>query len=120
MRRVLLSAGGVFVALVLGALAFAFVFITYPDPMTMLLDRAGDIRASILARGFSSQHEAWLRVLLDDRQLVRLHGGDAGRAVDPALPSDAPVGTPSLAAGDRGRSFGRDLAALSPIDADLG
>ena len=41
MRRVLLSAGGVFVALVLGAQAFAFVFITYPDPMTMLLDRAG-------------------------------------------------------------------------------
>lgn len=70
MRRVLLSAGGVFVALVLGALAFAFVFITYPDTMTMLLDRAGNIRASILARGFSSQHEAWLRVLLDDRQLV--------------------------------------------------
>jgi hypothetical protein len=70
MARVLLSAADIFASLVLGAIAFGFVFITYPEFMTIVFDRATDLRAWIIAQNPSGQYEAWMRVLLDERQLV--------------------------------------------------
>ena len=70
MARVLLSAADIFASLVLGAIAFGFVFITYPEFMTTVFDRATDLRDWIIAQNLSNQYEAWMRVLLDERQLV--------------------------------------------------
>jgi hypothetical protein len=52
MKQVLLSTGNVFASLVLGALAFGFVFMW------------------LTSRGVSPEYNNWMRVLLEERQLV--------------------------------------------------
>ena len=70
MVRILLSAGNIFVSLVLGALAFGFVFIKYPEAMATILDWAADLKAWIISRGVATEYNNWMRVLLEERQLV--------------------------------------------------
>jgi hypothetical protein len=70
MARVLISAADIFVSLVLGAIAFGFVFINYPEFMTLVFDRAAILKAWIIGQNLSAQYETWMRVLLDERQLV--------------------------------------------------
>ena len=40
MRRLLFSTGNIFLSLILGAIAFGFVFLKYPDTMNQILDAA--------------------------------------------------------------------------------
>lgn len=70
MLRILLATGNVFVSLVLGAVAFGFVFIKYPTTMAMILDWASGLKAWITNRGLSPEYNNWVRVLLEERQLV--------------------------------------------------
>jgi hypothetical protein len=70
MRRLLLSTGNIFFSLVLGAIAFGFVFLKYPDTMNQILDAASGLKTWLITRGLSPEYNNWIRVLLEERQLA--------------------------------------------------
>jgi hypothetical protein len=70
MRAIMLSTGNVFVSLVLGALAFGFVFIKFPGAMEQILNMAAGLKLWLTSRGLSPEYNNWIRVLLEERQLV--------------------------------------------------
>lgn len=70
MLRILLATGNIFVSLVLGAIAFGFVFIKYPETMSQILDAAAGLKAWLISQGISTEYNNWIRVLLEERQLV--------------------------------------------------
>ena len=45
MRRLLFSTGNVVFSLILGAIAFGYVFLKYPDQMAQILDWAGGFKS---------------------------------------------------------------------------
>lgn len=65
-----MSTGNIFVSLVLGALAFGFVFLKFPETMSHILDIAANAKAWLTTLGFSNEYKNWVRVLLEERQLV--------------------------------------------------
>ena len=73
---------GHFASLVLGAIAFGFVFITYPEFMTIVFDRETDLRDWIIAQKFEPIRGLDARVAR--RAPVGVHGlhhSDSRRAV---------------------------------------
>lgn len=70
MTRILFSTGNVIVSLVLGAILFGFVFLRYPETFASLLDWAGGFKAWLINRGISTEYNNWIRVLLEERQLL--------------------------------------------------
>ncbi len=65
-----MSTGNIFISLVLGALAFGFVFIKFPETMSHILDAASALKAWLTSLGLSNEYNNWMRVLLEERQLV--------------------------------------------------
>lgn len=70
MRRLLFSTDNIFLSLILGAIAFGFVFLKYPDQMAQILDWAAGLKAWLISRGLTTEYNNWIRVLLEERQLV--------------------------------------------------
>lgn len=70
MTRMLLSTGNILVSLVLGAILFGFVFLQYPETMASILDGASSFKIWLISRGISTEYNNWIRVLLEERQLV--------------------------------------------------
>ena len=70
MRRLLFSTGNIFLSLVLGAIAFGFVFLKYPDTMNQILDWASGFKAWLITHGLSPEYNNCVRVLLEERQLA--------------------------------------------------
>lgn len=70
MTRILLSTGNIVVSLVLGALLFGYVFLKFPEAMSSTLDAASHLKAWLISRGISTEYNNWIRVLLEERQLV--------------------------------------------------
>lgn len=70
MLRIVLATGNIVFSLFLGAIAFGFVFIKYPDTMGSILDAAARLKAWLTSRGLSTEYNNWVRVLLEERQLV--------------------------------------------------
>jgi hypothetical protein len=70
MRRLLFSTGNIFLSLVLGAVAFGFVFLKYPDTMDQILNWANAFKTWLTSRGLSTEYNNWVRVLLEERQLA--------------------------------------------------
>lgn len=70
MTRILLSTGNILVSLVLGALLFGFVFIKYPETMSAILDGAANFKGWLIGLGITTEYNNWIRVLLEERQLV--------------------------------------------------
>ncbi len=70
MTRILLSTGNILVSLILGALLFGFVFIKYPETMSSILDAASGFKAWLISLGITTEYNNWIRVLLEERQLV--------------------------------------------------
>lgn len=70
MHRIAFSTGNVFFSLVLGALAFGVVFIKFPSTMESILNVAAGFKVWITNRGLSPEYNNWVRVLLEERQLV--------------------------------------------------
>lgn len=69
-RKLFLATGNVLMSLVLGAIAFGFVFIKYPDLMGQILDWASGLKQWLITRGLTTEYNNWIRVLLEERQLV--------------------------------------------------
>ena len=70
MTRMLLSTGNILISLVLGALLFGFVFIKYPQTMSSILDAAASFKGWLIGLGITTEYNNWIRVLLEERQLV--------------------------------------------------
>ena len=70
MTRILLSTGNIFISLILGALLFGFVFLKYPETMSSILDGASSFKTWLIGLGISTEYNNWIRVLLEERQLV--------------------------------------------------
>lgn len=70
MTRLLFSIGNVFVSLVLGAILFGYVFLRHPETMGAILDWAAGFKAWLINRGITTEYNNWIRVLLEERQLV--------------------------------------------------
>ncbi|MBL8567373.1 MAG: hypothetical protein JNM89_16815 [Hyphomicrobiaceae bacterium] len=70
MTRLLFSIGNVFVSLLLGAILFGFVFLRHPETMGSILDWASSFKSWLINRGISTEYNNWIRVLLEERQLV--------------------------------------------------
>lgn len=70
MRKLFLATSNIFISLVLGAIAFGYVFIKHPDLMSQILDWAAGLKAWLITRGISTEYNNWIRVLLEERQLT--------------------------------------------------
>lgn len=70
MTRILLSTSNVIVSLILGALLFGFVFLKFPETMAAILEWASSFKSWLISRGISTEYNNWIRVLLEERQLV--------------------------------------------------
>ena len=81
MRRLAFSTGNIFLSLVLGAVAFGFVFLKYPDTMDQILNGASGLKNWLITRGLSTEYNNWIRVLLEERQLAFMGFTIAARIV---------------------------------------
>ena len=70
MTRIFLSTGNIVLSLILGALLFGFVFLKYPDTMATILEWASSFKSWLISRGLATEYNNWIRVLLEERQLV--------------------------------------------------
>jgi hypothetical protein len=70
MRRVLLSTGNIIVSLVLGAIALAFVGINYPETLDQIINLAVSAKSYIVATNLPPKYNVWVRLLLEEKQLV--------------------------------------------------
>lgn len=70
MHRLLFSTGNVVVSLILGAVALAFVGINSPELLDRLITVAVTVKSWIVASGLDPKYNVWVRLLLEEKQLV--------------------------------------------------
>lgn len=71
MVRIVMSTGGLFLALLLGALAFAFFAINLPESLSYFISWARQIKVWLATSGvLPARYNVWLELLLEERQLV--------------------------------------------------
>lgn len=70
MIRVLLASTNIFVSLVVGALAMALVWIKYPHAIDLFFTWAGALKTWLTSRGISVEYNNFIRLLVEERQLV--------------------------------------------------
>jgi len=68
--RYFLSLGNVFFSLILGAIAFGFFWLYFPDVTLQLFKWAGSLRESLISSAWSARYEVALRLFVDERQIV--------------------------------------------------
>lgn len=68
--RFFLSLGNVFFSLILGALAFGFFWLYFPDVTLQLFKWASSLRESLFSTTWSARYEVALRFFVDERQIV--------------------------------------------------
>jgi len=68
----IVRAGGViFLSLLLGAIALAYVGVEHPDYLDSMLDRASDFKTWLLAHsGLESKYNVWVKFLVQEQQFV--------------------------------------------------
>lgn len=68
----IVRAGGIiFLSLLLGAVALAYVGVNYPDALDSMLDRASDFKTWLLAHsGLESKYNVWVKFLVQEQQFV--------------------------------------------------
>lgn len=70
MHRILLSTGNIVVSLVLGAMALAFVGIHYPETLDQIINVATSVKGYIVHTNLPPKYNVWVRLLLEEKQLV--------------------------------------------------
>jgi hypothetical protein len=70
MQRVLLSTGNIIVSLLLGAVALAFVGIHYPETLDQIISLATSAKSYIVNTNLPPKYNVWVRLLLEEKQLV--------------------------------------------------
>ena len=70
MHRLALSTGNIVVSLLLGAMALAFVGINSPETLDRLITVAGTVKGYIVGTSLPAKYNVWVRLLLEEKQLV--------------------------------------------------
>ena len=70
MLRVLFSAGNIFLSLILGAFALAFVGFNFPETLSAMLRWARGLKEMITTSGIDPKYNIWIELLLEERQLL--------------------------------------------------
>lgn len=70
MQRILLSTGNIVISLILGAMALAFVGIQYPETLDQIITVATSAKSYIVATNLPAKYNVWVRLLLEEKQLV--------------------------------------------------
>lgn len=68
--RFFLSLGNVFFSLILGAVAFGFFWIYFPEATLQLFRWAASLRENIVAGNWPARYEVVIRALVEERQIV--------------------------------------------------
>lgn len=68
--RLLMSTGNIFLSLVLGAVALAFVGYNDPELLSYFLAWARELKGMITGMGLDPKYNIWLELLLEERQLL--------------------------------------------------
>lgn len=65
-------AGGIiFLSLLLGAIALAYVGVEYPGTLDSMLDRASDFKTWLLSHsGLQAKYNVWVKFLVQEQQFV--------------------------------------------------
>lgn len=70
MQRILLSTGNIIISLILGAMALAFVGINYPETLDQIISMATSAKSYIVNTNLPPKYNVWVRLLLEEKQLV--------------------------------------------------
>ena len=70
MARVLAAAGNIFISLLLGAVALAFVAVQWPEAMDHIINMAANVKSHLTNTGLASKYNVWVKFLLSEQQLV--------------------------------------------------
>jgi hypothetical protein len=70
MHKVVLSTGNIIFSLVLGAIALAFVGINYPETLDQIINLATSVKGYIVNTNLPPKYNVWVRLLLEEKQLV--------------------------------------------------
>ncbi len=68
--RLLLSTGTLFVSLILGAFALAYVGYQWPSTLSEMLGWARELKSVITSTGLDPSYNIWVELLLEERQLL--------------------------------------------------
>ena len=68
----IVRAGGIiFLSLLLGAIALAYVGVEHPDMLNVMLDRASDFKTWLLSHsGLEAKYNVWVKFLVQEQQFV--------------------------------------------------
>lgn len=68
--RLLLGTSTIFLSLILGAFALAFVGYQSPETLSTMLAWARDLKSAITNTGLDPKYNIWVELLLEERQLL--------------------------------------------------
>jgi hypothetical protein len=68
--RLLLGTSTIFLSLILGAFALAFVGYNWPETLSRMLGWARDLKSVITSSGLDPKYNIWVELLLEERQLL--------------------------------------------------
>lgn len=68
--RLLLGTSTIFLSLILGAFALAFVGYNWPEALSTMLGWARDLKGIITSSGIDPKYNIWVELLLEERQLL--------------------------------------------------
>jgi hypothetical protein len=79
--RLLLGTSTIFLSLILGAFALAFVGYNWPEVLSQMLGWARDLKSVITSSGIDPRYNIWVELLLEERQLLFMFFTIAARIV---------------------------------------
>lgn len=68
--RLLLGTSTIFLSLVLGAFALAFVGYESPETLSHMLAWARDLKSVLTSTGLDAKYNIWIELILEERQLL--------------------------------------------------
>jgi hypothetical protein len=68
--RLLLGTSTIFLSLILGALALAFVGYESPETLSQMLAWARDLKGVLTNTGLDPKYNIWVELMLEERQLL--------------------------------------------------
>lgn len=70
LTNIAFASTNIFLSLILGAAAFAFIGVQFPDVMNMILDGASTVESWLAQTGLPVRYNIWVKFLIDEQQLT--------------------------------------------------
>ena len=81
MLNVIRAGGNIIASLVLGAVLLAFVGVNFPATFEVMIGWATGLKAAIVGTGLDPRYNNWIRLMLEERQLLFMFFTVAARVV---------------------------------------